>query len=193
MIFEIKAETSNRHVHLSEEDFKELFGKSAGLTVKKMLGREEFAANETITLEGVRGTMGGVRILGPYRKKTQVELLAGDCRHLGVDAPITESAADGNAAPIKLIGPAGAIERNSAIIAHRHVHLNEQIAHEQLGLNEGELVKVRVPGNRALVFENVLVRLHKGPLCVVHLDAEEGNAAGLVSGQTVEIIADQNN
>lgn len=191
MVIEIKADTSNRHIHLAEEDFKTLFGDGAELTVKRMLGREEFAANETLTVEGSRGTMSGLRILGPYRKATQVELLAGDCRHLGIDAPVIESVADGGAAPIKLIGLAGTIERNAAMIAHRHVHLNEQVAHEQLGLSEGELVKVRVPGKRGLIFENVLVRLHKGPLCVVHLDAEEGNAAGLVSGQTVELIADK--
>ncbi len=191
MVIEIKADTSNRHIHLAEEDFKTLFGDDAELTVKRMLGRAEFAANETLTVEGSRGTMSGLRILGPYRKATQVELLAGDCRHLGIDAPVIESVADGGAAPIKLIGPAGTIERNAAMIAHRHVHLNEQVAHEQLGLHEGELVKVRVPGKRGLIFENVLVRLHKGPLCVVHLDAEEGNAAGLVSGQTVELIADK--
>ena len=190
MVIEIKAETSNRHVHLCEEDFKVLFGENAELTVKKMLGKAEFAANETVTVEGSKRSMSGVRILGPYRKATQVELLASDCRQIGVDAPVTESVADGNAAMIKIIGPAGTVEKNAAIIAHRHVHLNEQVGREQMGLDEGQMVKVRVPGERGLVFENVLVRLHKGPLCVVHLDAEEGNAAGLVSGQNVELISD---
>lgn len=191
MVIEMKAETSNRHVHLSEADFKVLFGDDAELTVKKMLGKAEFAANETLTVEGSRSSMSGIRILGPYRRETQVELLAGDCRQLGVDAPVTESVADGNGAQVKLIGPAGTLVKpHAAIIAHRHVHLNEQVGREQLGLEEGQLVKIRVSGGRGLVFENVLVRMHKGPLCVVHLDAEEGNAAGLKSGDTVELISE---
>lgn len=191
MTIEIKAETSNRHVHLTEEDFKLLFGENAELTVKRMLGKAEFASNETVTVEGPRGSMEGVRILGPYRKATQVELLACDCRKLGIDAPVTESVADGNGAPVKIIGPVGTVEKQqAAIIAHRHVHLNEQVGRGELGLEEGQLVKIRVPGKRGLIFENVLVRMHKGPLCVVHLDVEEGNAAGLKSGQPVELITD---
>lgn len=186
---EIKVDLSNRHVHLSEEDLRVLFGEGAELTVKRMLGKAEFAANETLAVSGPRGRLDGVRIIGPCRKTTQAELLAGDCRRLGIDAPVCESAAE-DAAEVTLTGPAGSLTKDAAIIAHRHVHLNAEVG-ESMGLKEGQLVKVRVGGVRGLVFENVLVRLHKGPLCVVHLDAEEGNAALCASGDTVELFTEQ--
>lgn len=187
----IKAETSNHHIHISEEDFKVLFGEDAQLTVRKMLGKEEFASNEFLTIEGERGSISGIRILGPYRKQTQVELLSADCRCLGIAAPVAESVSSGTAGAIKMIGPCGTlIKEHAAIIAHRHVHLNEDVGRRQMGLEEGQMVKVRISGDRGLVFDNVIVRMHKGPLCVVHLDAEEGNAAGLRSGDTVDLIKD---
>ena len=188
MGIEMKVELSNRHVHLDAADLSALFGPGYELTVKRMLGREEFAANETVTVIGGRGELEGVRVLGPCRRVTQVELLAGDCRKLGIDAPVLESVSRGEAAKVTLKGPFGTIEKeHAAIIAHRHVHLNEQVAAE-IGIADGQVVKLRVPGVRGLVFENVLARLHKGPRCMAHIDIEEGNAAGCQTGDIAEIM-----
>ena len=185
----MKVELSNRHIHLCEDDFKLLFGENGQLTVKRALGKTEFAANETLTVQGSKGSMSGVRILGPCRSHTQVELLAGDCRQLGIDAPVLESVNKGTGGVVTLVGPQGSITRDAAIVAHRHVHANEQVG-EDLGLENGAFVKIKVPGVRGLVFENTIIRFHKGPLNVIHLDVEEGNAAGLKNGDIVEIIAE---
>lgn len=191
MTTDIKVDLSNRHVHLTQEDLQVLFGENAELTCKKMLGKQEFAANETVTVIGTSGEIKDVRVLGPCRSYTQVELLCGDCRKIGIDAPVIESVKAGEAGLVTIAGPAGNLERiKAAIIAHRHVHVNEEIGKKKLGLTDGQILKVKTGGVRGLVFDNVLVRLHKGPLCVVHLDLEEGNAAGLKNGDTVEIITE---
>ena len=188
MGIEMKVELSNRHVDLDEADLSALFGPGYELTVKRMLGREEFAANETVTVIGDRGELDGVRVLGPCRRVTQVELLAGDCRRLGINAPVLESVSKGEAAAVTLRGPCGTVKKeNAAIIAHRHVHLNEQVAAE-MGITDGQVVRLRVRGVRGLVFENVLARLHKGPRCMAHIDTEEGNAAGCNTGDIAEIL-----
>lgn len=179
---------SNRHIHLTEQDFKRLFGEDAKLTVKKQLGKTEFAANETVIVRGSRGEMDHVRILGPYRKETQAELLAADCRQLGIDAPVCESGRLENAGEVTLVGPAGSVTKeHGAIIAQRHVHIT-MTANETLGFHEGDLVRVKVPGIRGLIFENVIVRLHGGVLNAIHLDIEEGNAAGCKTGDLLEVI-----
>jgi len=191
MGIEIQVDLSNRHVHLSEEDFKILFGEDAEFTIKKKLGKAEFAANETVSIVGSRATLDGVRIIGPCRRETQVELLAGDCRQLGITAPVLESVSLGEAGAVTLRGPAGTLKKeHAAIVAHRHIHLNETVGRDQLGLVPGQVVKLKVPGIRGLVFDQVLVRMHAGPVCVAHLDVEEGNAAGCRSGDMLEIVTE---
>ncbi len=188
MAIMVKAEMSNRHVHLSKEDIRALFGEDSALSVHRMLGKEEFAANECVSIEGASGLkLEGLRVLGPAREKTQVELLRGDCRRLGIDAPVTESVSDGSAAAVKIIGPAGTVTQNAAIIAKRHVHIPVSRG-EELGISNGDLVELVVPGERGLVFRNVVARLHKGVMEVIHLDIEEANAAGISNGDLLELI-----
>jgi putative phosphotransacetylase len=126
--------------------------------------------------------------LGPFREYTQAEILQGDCYKLGVDAPVRSSGELENAAPLKIIGPQGEITLNCGIIAHRHIHMKKDIA-DELGYVNGQSVNVRVPGIRGLIFENVLISIG-GRGLMMHIDTEEGNAAGIKNGNTLELITE---
>lgn len=186
----IKVMLSNRHVHLTAEAAKTLFGEQ-GITLQRyVLGnRGQFACNETVTLCGPRGSLENVRVLGPLRSYVQAEILAADCFRLGVSAPLRKSGNLDGAAVLKLRGPAGEIECPCAIVASRHIHLKRELA-DELGLNAGDRVSVRTSGERAVVFENVEIEIAKpeAPGSVMHVDTEEGNAAGLKNMDDVEII-----
>jgi len=184
----VEAMLSNRHVHLLPEHVAKLFGEEYTLTVYRELGEGEFAANETLTLEGPKGKLEGVRILGPVRRYSQVELLRSDCFKLGLDVPVGDSGQLEDAAPIRVVGPKGVVElEHGAIIARRHIHMYRPVA-EKWGIQNEKFVSVRVAGERGLTFHNVLLRLQDIDSTVFHLDTEEGNAAGLTNKDMVEII-----
>ena len=179
---------SNRHLHLSKEDAERLFGAGYEITVKKMLTDVQFAANETVTLVGPKGKFENVRVLGPYRKETQVEVLKGDCFKLGINAPIRESGKLQGAAPLKIVGPNSEINLNeTAIVALRHIHMPQDLA-DEYGLKDKQIVSVKTEGERELVFNNVLIRVIPYGDPVMHVDTEEGNAAGLKNKDLVEIL-----
>ena len=189
MAFEVRAMLSNRHAHVTQEVCEKLFGKSE-LTVQRYLseGGTEFAAQEKVTLVGPKGQVAGVRLLGPCRKYTQVELLKSDCFALGVNPPIRESGALSDAAPLKIVGPAGEVElEHTAILALRHIHMGKETMEEH-GIADRQMVSVKVGGERGLVFNNVLVRPIPGKNSVMHVDMEEGNAANMKNGDMVEVI-----
>lgn len=189
MNHKVKVMLSNRHVHLSPEALVVLFGEGAELTVKTQLGRE-FAAHQTVDLVGPKGTIKNVRIIGPaHRPETQVELLFGDRYKLGVNAPVRNSHDLAGSAPIKLVGPAGEVElTEGAIVARRHVHMNLAQAAE-IGVVHGQIVSLKCLGERPLIFEDVhVVASDRCRELVVHLDSEEGNAAGLKNDDLVEIL-----
>lgn len=189
MNHKVKVMLSNRHVHLSPEALAVLFGEGAELTVKAQLGRE-FAAHQTVDLIGPKGTIKNVRIIGPaHRPETQVELLFGDRYKLGVNVPVRNSHDLAGSAPIKLVGPAGEVElTEGAIVARRHVHMNLAQAAE-IGVVHGQIVSLKCLGERPLIFEDVhVVASDRCRELVVHLDSEEGNAAGLKNDDLVEII-----
>jgi putative phosphotransacetylase len=188
MIPQVVVELSNRHIHLSEETRKILFGEKE-LTVKKYLTKDKsmYAAEETVILEGPRNRISNVRILGPIRKYTQVELLRSDCFALGVKAPLRDSGDLENAAPLKIIGPAGTTEAACGIIARRHLHIAKAIMDEH-NLKDKQIVSVRIGGERGLVFDNVLTRISQGDSYVLHIDLEEGNAAGVNGGALADIL-----
>lgn len=177
---------SNRHVHLTRVAVDVLFGKDYQLTVKKLMGEPIFAANETVTLAGPKGNIGGVRILGPLRPYNQAEVMKADCFVLGIMAPIAMSGTP-DIAPITMIGPAGELPlEHGLVIAKRHMHISADNA-EQWGVQKGQQVSVKVTGERALIFDEVEVTITQMPT-TVHVDVEEGNAANVVNGQMVEII-----
>jgi len=180
---------SNRHVHLSKKDLELLFGNGHQLTMKKDLSQPgQFAAVETVTLIGPKGSIPRVRILGPTRSQTQVEVTLSDCYLLGVKAPVRDSGDLAGTPGITIQGPAGKIDlAQGLIVAQRHLHLQPAEA-EKLGLKDKEYIKIKTGGERPLIFEQVLVRVRSDFIMDLHLDTDEANAAGLKNGDLVTII-----
>ena len=179
MGYEVKIGLSNKHLHLSAEHIEALFGAGHELTPTKPLVQPgQFAAEEKVDIVGPKGVLKGVRVLGPARPETQVELAMTDARGLGIKAPVRESGKLEGTPGCKLVGPCGEVELDHGVmVALRHVHLNEEQAAEA-GVKDGEFVSIKIEGERGLVFDNVLVRAGSKHEREVHLDTDEGNAAG---------------
>ncbi|TFZ40083.1 phosphate propanoyltransferase [Soehngenia longivitae] len=180
---------SNRHIHLSKEDLYKLFGEGYILTKTKDLSQPgQFACEEKVEVKGPKGSIKNVRILGPVRAKTQVEISISDAFALGVEPIIRNSGDVSNTPGAKIIGPKGEIDiKEGIIVAARHIHMHTSDG-EEFGVKDKDIVKVRTNGPRSVVFENVLVRVHPEYALEMHVDIEEGNAAGVKNGETVEII-----
>jgi putative phosphotransacetylase len=175
----VKVEISARHLHLSQADLEKLFGARYVLKKLKNLSQEgEFAAEETVTLVGPKRKLENLRIVGPVRPATQVELAYTDAFFLGIDAPLRLSGDVAGSAGAKIIGPAGEVDLvEGIIIAKRHLHINQKEANE-LGLKSDALVKVKLTGERGLIFDNVVVRIKPTFHASVHVDTDEANACG---------------
>jgi len=175
----VPIEISARHIHLSQEDLEVLFGK--GYQLKKLgdLGQKQFAAKETLDIQTGAKKISNVRIVGPLREKTQVELSQTDAIKLGINLPIRTSGNLRDSAGITLISSKRKIKlKSGVIIARRHIHCNPKEA-ELLRFKDGDLVSVDVKGKRGLTFHNVKVRIAKDWQLCLHLDTDEGNAAGI--------------
>jgi len=179
MAYEVKIGISNKHVHLSEEHLEILFGKGHQLTpTKNLVQPGQFACEEKVDVVGPKKTLSGIRVLGPTRPETQVELAMTDARGIGIKAPVTESGKLDGTPGCKLVGPCGEVELDHGVmVAMRHVHLNDAQAAEA-GVKDGDIVSIKIEGERALVFDKVLVRAGAKHEREVHLDTDEGNAAG---------------
>lgn len=175
-------ETSARHVHVTEETFKVLFGEDAKMEVKKMLSQPgQYASTSRVDVVGPKNTIKNVSILGPARKANQVEMSLTDCRTLGVDAPIRESGDIKGSAPIKIVGPKGEVELTEGlIVAKRHIHMTEEDAAE-FGVKNGEIVSVKIesPRERTAILGDVVVRVSPKFALAMHIDTDESNALGL--------------
>lgn len=184
----INVGVSNRHVHLSERDRDILFGKDYKLTYVKSLSQKgQFAAKESITLIGLKGSMEGVRILGPERSNTQVEISRTDMYKLGVDAPVRDSGDIEGTPGIILLGPKGMVNlKNGVICAKRHIHASPEDA-LWFNVKDKQEVLAFTMGERRIVFCDVLVRVHESFTLELHLDTDEANAAGLKNNDKVEI------
>jgi len=189
MSYKVPVGLSNKHLHVSRKDLDTLFGEGYELTPFKDLKQPgQYAAEEKVDVVGPKGTLKNVRILGPVRPETQVELAMTDARIVGVNAPVKESGKLDGTMGIKLVGPEGSVDIDQgAIVALRHVHLSPEQAKEA-GVADKQIVSIRFKGERGLVFDNVLVRSGKGHDLEIHLDTDEGNAAGLKNGDLGEII-----
>ncbi len=186
---DINVGISNRHVHLSVIEKEILFGIDYQLTYIKSLSQKgQFAAKETVTLIGLKGSIDNVRILGPERKETQVEISRTDMYKLGVNAPVRDSGNLENTPGIVIIGPKGMVTlKRGVICAKRHIHMNPEDA-EAFMLNDKDEVMVRVNGERGLIFENVLIRVDESFVLEYHIDTDEANASGLRNNDKVEIV-----
>lgn len=180
---------SNRHLHLSKEHLDILFGEGFELTKLKDLSQPgQFAANEKVDIVGQKGTLKGVRILGPTRKDTQIEISVTDGFVLGVNPPVRDSGKIDGSPGAKIVGPKGEVTLEKGVIAAaRHIHMHTSDA-ENFGLKDKDVVKVKVGGKRGLVFENVVVRVNPEYALEMHVDIDEGNAAQIKSGDKLEVI-----
>lgn len=185
----VLVETSARHVHLSQEHIDALFGKGYQLTNKKNLSQPgQFACEEKVEVIGPKGTL-KMSILGPARSASQVEVSATDARVLGIKAPIRESGdiAGSGACTIK-VGDQQVTLDEGVIIAKRHIHFTPEDA-KAFGVQDKQIVKVRVEGERALVFDEVVVRVSEKFAAAMHIDTDESNAACVAPG-TMGVILD---
>lgn len=174
--------TSNRHIHLSNEDLTTLFGEHYALTIQKELSQPgQFAAKETVTFVGPKGCLEKVRILGPVRKRTQAEISVTDCFKLGIKPVVRDSGQHDGTPGLQIIGPLGNVDLESGVmVASRHIHLNLEEAAEW-SLKDGDRVRVKVQSQRPMIFEDVLIRVHEHYRKEMHLDMDEANAALLDS------------
>ena len=180
---------SARHVHLTQEHVEVLFGKGYQLTRKKELMGGQFASNELVTIVGLKlRAIENVRVLGPVRKATQVEVSATDAVKLGMKAPIRESGKITGSAPIAIVGPKGAIYlQEGCIIAMRHIHMSPKDA-IAAGCKDGDIVSVKADNERGSIFNHVKIRVDETFTLEMHIDTDEANACKIVTGDTVTII-----
>ncbi|MGU3469552.1 phosphate propanoyltransferase [Paenibacillus sp. D51F] len=180
---------SARHIHLSQEHVEALFGQGYQLTEFKPLSQPgQFAANETVAVSGPKGSFPKVRILGPARKSTQLEISRTDAFATGIKAPVRESGNISGSAGVTITGPAGEVTiEEGVIVAARHIHFHTDDA-EKWGIQDQQQLKVRVGGERGLVFENVIARVSPSFALDMHIDTDEANASGAQTGDTAEII-----
>ncbi len=180
---------SARHIHLTKEDVEKLFGPGYQLTKKKELMGGQFAANEQCTLVGLKlRAIENVRILGPVRSKSQVEISATDARTLGVNAPLRQSGDTAGSAPIALVGPKGVLYLNEGcIVAARHIHMTPEQANA-VSLKDGDYVSVRMGNERGAVLDNVKIRVDESFSLEMHIDTDEANACQVKQGDFATII-----
>lgn len=180
---------SNRHIHLSQEDFETLFGAGAMMTHFKDLSQPgQFACKEVMTIVGPGGAIERVRLLGPARKQTQVEVSVADCFKLGIKAPLRDSGDLAGSAPITIVGPKGSVNiPEGCIIALKHIHMHTDDA-ARLGLKDRDHVNVQTCGERNLMFQEVLIRVSDKFKLEMHVDMDEANAASLSNGDKVRIV-----
>jgi propanediol utilization protein/ethanolamine utilization cobalamin adenosyltransferase len=179
---------SNRHVHLSPADLAILFGNGHCLTKWKDLSQPgQFAAVETVKIVGPKGFIDNVRVLGPVRKQTQVEISATDSFQLGVKPVVRDSGQLDGSEGVRLIGPNGSVELSSGVIvAARHIHMHPDQA-IQWNLQDGQKVRVRIDSARPVYFEEVLIRVNPQFQGELHLDTDEANAA-MVEKNSLAVI-----
>ena len=189
--FLVPVGVSARHVHLTQEHVEILFGEGYHLTKKKELMGGQFASNEQVTLVGLKlRAIENVRILGPTRKKSQVEISATDARSLGISAPVRESGNVAGSAPIALVGPKGVLYLNEGcIVAQRHIHMSPADAAAS-GYKDGDYVSVKVENEIGTTFNQVKIRVDESFTLEMHIDTDEANAAKIAQGDTVRIVRD---
>lgn len=185
----VKIGVSQRHVHLSREDLDTLFGKGYELTPKKMLMGKEFASNEVVTLVGPSlKSIENVRVLGPVRKDTQVEISRTDTFVLKISPPVRPSGEIKGSEKMVIVGPKGSVYlKEGVIIANRHIHLTPEFA-KTMNLESNDYVDVVIDGVKPTKFYDVQIRIRDDFNVEMHIDTDDANSCGLKNGDVVHII-----
>lgn len=180
---------SNRHVHLNEEDLYSLFGPGKVLESYRDLKQPgQFACNEVVTIKTEKGSIENVRVLGPIRNYTQVEISKTDAYKLGINPPVRESGDIKGSAPISIIGPCGSIDLDEGcIIATRHIHITPKQV-ELYGLEGIEKVDVLLSGIKGGILHNVSLKVAEQSYFELHLDTDDANAHMISTKDFAEII-----
>ena len=187
---EVPIGVSNRHIHLTKADMETLFGAGYELTPLKDLSQPgQYACKETLTIIGpAMRPIENVRVLGPLRKKSQVEISVTDSYVLKVKPPVRESGNLAGSAPITIIGPKGVVElKEGCIVANRHIHMSPADG-AAFGIKDGETVTVDVLGKRRTRWYDVQVRVHPDFRLEMHVDTDDANAVGIGNGAKVKIV-----
>ena len=185
----VPIEISARHIHLCQKDLETLFGRGYQLKkIRKLSQADDFAARETLDIKIGSKIIKRLRIVGPVRKETQIELSITDAVGLGINLPLRLSGNIKGTPGATLTGPKKKLKiKKGVIIAQRHLHCNPKEA-KKLKLKNGMSVSIKIKGARALTFHNIKVRIGKNYKLAVHLDTDEGNAAGIIKKGKGEII-----
>ncbi len=180
---------SARHIHLSKDNLKILFGANGTLTKYRDLTQEgEFACNEKLIIKTSKNKIENVRIIGPLREYTQVEISKTDAYFLGLNPPVRDSGDIENSSPITLIGPKGRVNlKEGCIIARRHIHLTKQDV-LKYNLKNVSKVQVKVPGLKGGILNNVFLKVNNSYSLELHLDIDDANAHLINQGDIVEVI-----
>ena len=181
---------SARHVHLTRQDVDTLFGKGHELKNIKTLMGGQYACEETVLIISEKQkAIERVRVLGPLRSFSQVEVSATDAMKLSVKVPLRDSGDIAGSAPVTIIGPCGAVHlKEGMIVAARHVHMSPKDA-SFFAVADGDLISVRLPGARSTILENVKVRVDPSFTLEMHIDTDEANATLVKNGNLVQIVA----
>jgi len=184
---QIEIEVSARHIHLSKKDYEILFGiDNQYKNLRELSQKGQFATDKKVVISNNGKTL-DARFLAPFRDKTQVELSLTDCHHLGITAPYKINV-DSESTEITISGSIGEIHRRSAIISQRHLHTNP-IDSQKIGVSDGDRIAVKITTERGtIIFDDIVVRVEKDFQTRVHLDLDEGNAAGIVDKCYGEIL-----
>ena len=178
---------SNHHIHLTKEDYYELFGTYEINNIKDLVQTGEFASDSKVSIKTEKNTINNLRVLGPFRDYTQVEISKTDSYTLGIDPPVRDSGDIKGSAVVTIEGPKGSITKECCIIATRHIHMSytERV---KLGLQNVEIVSVRVGAEKSSILNNVHIKQTPNGVFEMHLDTDDANANFLKTGDVGEII-----
>ena len=178
---------SNKHVHLTEEDYKTLFGDEPLGNVKDLVQPGQFSSDKKVTIKTEKRAFEGVRVLGPLRSYTQVEISKTDSIALGINPPIRNSGDLDGAAEVTIIGPCGEVTKPCCILANRHLHISPA-QRKELGLVGVEKVCAKIVSEKTTLFEDVFIKEADNFTLELHLDTDDGNGSLAKTGEEVEII-----
>ena len=172
---------SNRHVHLTREDYVTLFGDDNIKNEKDLIQTGEYASSSKVSIVTEKSIINNVRVLGPFRNYTQVEISKTDSFTLGIKPPIRNSGDIEGSASVTIVGPVGKVTKNCCIIASRHIHINP-IDREKFGLKDRETVSVKIGDEKSSIIENVFIKETEVGVFEMHIDTDDANACLVKSG-----------